>query len=125
MTLFEIGNFDVSEYVNKKTYTSNREDETIEWKDANSVIHTTVVRTRVKARIDLIFITEEIYASFLDMINDSCEDGYWDISLYVNNTHKLENITARIEFTTKPVFGNQLVYEKPVVNTVRLNIEEV
>lgn len=125
MMFLEIGGYNFSPYVNKRKYDIEQEEETVSWKDANSIIHTTVLRTRVKGSIELNFVTEEYYSEFMKIFNSACEDGYWDITLYVNNTHEEKTITARIEKSVKPVFGNHLVYNRPVVNSVKLEIEEV
>lgn len=125
MTILEIGNTDLSQFVNKRRYVVNQEDETTSWKDANSVIHTTVLRTRVKASIELVFTSETEHNSFLSVLNSECVDGYWEVSLYVNNIHMQKTITARIEHSATPIFGNALVEERPVVNSIKLEIVEV
>ena len=123
--ILEIGGTDYSDYVNKRNYKANKVDETTSWKDANSVIHTTVLRTRISAEIELDFLSEEDHTDFIDDVADSCVDGYWTVSLHVNNTHDVETITARIDMTAKAVFGNALVNGAPIVNAVTLSIEEV
>ena len=125
MILLKIGGTDYSSYVNKRNYEANQEDETVSWKDANSIIHTTVLRTRVKAKVELVFTTEQAHTNFVNAVTSACVDGYWAVQVYVNNVHLLKTITARIDMTTKAVFGNTLVNGNPVVNSVKLEIEEV
>lgn len=125
MTIFVIGNVDYSDYVNKRNYSANEVDETISWKDANSRIHTTVERTRVNAKIELCFTSEAEHETFLGDISHFCEDGYWDIGLYINNKHEFKVIKVRIDITSKAIFGNKIVDGRPVVSVVTLNIEEV
>lgn len=125
ITIFKIGEYDFSDYVNRRTYDVSQEDETVSWKDANSVIHTTVVRTRVKGKVELVFTREVEHSDFLDVVRRKCVDGYWFLSLYVNNTHEFKTIKVRIDITAKTVFGNNIVNGRPVVNKTILEIEEV
>ena len=125
MIIFKIGNTDYSEYVNKRKYKADKVDETISWKDANSVIHTTVLRTRVSATVELLFTSETSHQNFVSALSSACTNGYWSVSVYVPNTHVLETFTARIDATTKAVFANAIKNGNPVVSSVVLNIEEV
>lgn len=122
--IFKIDDLDFSGYVNKRAYDVNQEDETVSWKDANSVIHTTVVRTRVSGKIDLIFTTEIEHSEFVKALAAKQIDSYWHISVYVNNTHAFKTFKARIDTTAETVFGNLLVNGRPVVCRMKLNIEE-
>lgn len=125
MILLKIGAVDYSSKVSKKSHSINRFDETESWLDANATRHTTVVRTRIRGKVDLVFSTEAEHQAFISNLASSCVDGYWQIIVYVNNMHSEQTITARVEMDAKPVFGNALVNGAPIVNTVSVTVEEV
>lgn len=122
--IFSIAGVDCSNYINRQKYDINQRDETESWTDANYRKHTTVIRRRISGTVVLLFQSETEYQFFLNVLDNSADDGYWPVDLYVANKHDIFTITARIDTEAVVRFTSRAYGSRPVLTEVTLSVEE-
>lgn len=128
----KIGNTDLSQYVQKKSYNIDSEDEYTEWKDSTLRKHRGGYVSKVKGSFELVFIdgytsnnaVVDGYGDFLTLIANNSTDKKLSISLTVNNLNNtLKAITAYYRLDTKEFkYANN--GSNCIVKRVTMTIEE-
>ena len=126
--LFYIDETDLTEFVDTRKYSMNREDEIDTWTDANRKVHGLVVRQKVVGEITLLFTNITQYNDFVDVVNQSkTAEGKYPVGVHVNNsqtTDVIENFNAFIEFSTKVVYATETYDTVPTIFEVTCTITE-
>ncbi len=127
-----IGNTDISQYVQEKSYKIDSEDEYTEWKDSVGHKHRGGYISKVSGSFELVFIDGwtqnntpvDGYGDFLTLIANNSTDKKLTITLTVNN---LNNATRTIVCYYK-LTTNEFKYthngSNCVVKRVLMTIEE-
>ena len=94
--LFEVLETDFTPYIVSKSYQMNRQDSYEEWTDGNGITHRNVYRSKISGSFEMKFINRAAYGSFLAALDAVKTDGYYPVTVYVNNTLFPETIEAFI-----------------------------
>lgn len=119
--LFGIQQTDYTKYIVNPTYQVNQQDEYESWKDADGLKHRVVYRSRISGTFDMKFLDRAQYQSFLTALGTVKQDGYYTVSLYVNNTLQLEQVDAFIQI--EPAMQAQYS-NVPEMNKFKVKVEE-
>ena len=103
--LLTINSVDFTPYIISKTYEVNKQDTYESWTDANGILHRSIYRTHISGDFDMKFIDRTKYNAFLTALSAVKTDGYYPVTVYVNNTLSTETINAFI--TIKPAMSAQ------------------
>ena len=100
MIFFKIGSTDLTANADIQNYKVNKIDETEDWTDGNFIVHRAFKRTRVKGSFKLGFKNSTDWANFQTLLTSAINaDGYYSVTLYVNNTGTEETINVYLELT--------------------------
>lgn len=100
MIFFKIGSTDLTANADIQNYKVNRIDETEDWTDGNFIVHRVFKRTRVKGSFKLGFKNSTDWTNFQALLTSAISaDGYYTVTLYVNNTGTEETINVYLELT--------------------------
>lgn len=98
MAIFKIGTTDLTNWVDRENYNCNITDVFQNWTDGNWVDHREVVRTQIKATITLKFPRETDFNAFKALLTSQRDvNGYYPVTVWVNNTQTEESINAFID----------------------------
>lgn len=103
--LLTINSVDFTPYIISKSYAINKQDTYETWTDANGIVHRSIYRTRISGDFNMKFIDRTKYNAFLTALSAVKTDGYYPVTLYVNNTLASETINAFI--TIHPAMSAQ------------------
>lgn len=95
----KIGTTDVTEFVNYQDYKMQQQDVVTSWTDGNWRDRQTIARTRISGTFKVGFRTVTDFESFLALLaaNRDPDEGYYDMTVYVQNTGTVEQIDAYLE----------------------------
>lgn len=92
--LLTINSVDFTPYIISKSYEVNKQDVYEGWTDANGIAHRSIYRTKISGTFTMKFIDRTKYSAFLTALSAVKTDGYYAVTLYVNNTLSSETINA-------------------------------
>lgn len=122
ITLFQIGNTDLTDYVDIQNYDVQKEPIYEEWTDGNYVNHRNIVRTRIKGTVKVGFRNSTDVASFLSVLSSNVQvGGYYPASVFTNDDNTLN--TANIFISDVAEIKRDLVNGR-VWHEYTLEIEE-
>lgn len=98
--LVQIGNTDISNWVQESTYIMNRADVYEEWEDANLRTHRNSIRSRVTGEFDLVFFTATDLNSFLTLLRNSSTEGCVIIKVWITNEDSFEELQMFYELNS-------------------------
>lgn len=95
----QIGTTDITQFVNTQEYKMDRHDVVTSWTDGNWHDRQTIARTRITGSFKVGFRTVADFQSFLGLLaaNRDPDEGYYGMSVYVQNTGSQEQIDAYLE----------------------------
>ena len=129
----KIGQTDVTQYVQEKSYNIDSVDDYIEWKDANRRTHRGGYSPKVMGSFEMVFIdgytvssggqssVVDHYGDFLTLLANNMTDKVLTISLTVNNLNNvLKTIQCYCDITTKSVRytknGSNCIVKRMTIN---------
>ena len=122
ITLFKIGNTDLTDYVDIQNYDVQKEPIYEEWTDGNYVNHRNIVRTRINGTVKVGFRNSTDVASFLSVLSSNVQTGgYYPASVFTNDDNTLN--TANIFISDVAEIKRDLVNGR-VWHEYTLEIEE-
>lgn len=127
-----IGNTDVTQYVQQKTYDVNTEKKYITWTDSNYTEHRDAIYEKVVGSFQMVFIdgyekdgaVVDGFGDFLELLEENTSQGVTTISLTVNNQNaELKTISCFVDIHADPMlYPNN--GSNAVVKRVTLSIKE-
>lgn len=100
MVFFQIGSTDLTNYADIQNYNVNQEDVFEEWTDGNYVTHRVVTRTRISGTVKLGFKDATAWTAFQTLLTSQRSiEGYYPVTLYVNNTGSTVTTNAFLDTT--------------------------
>ena len=107
--LASINGFDLTPYINPKTYRMNAEDVYESWQDGNYIEHRIHTRTRIKGSFDVALYGQNgmTTTNFLNSWNEGVNNHVATMLVYVQNLGYNESIEAF--FTFKGTFHRQMI----------------
>ena len=106
--LFEVLETDFTPYIVSGSYKMNQQDSYEEWTDGNGIKHRNVYRTKISGSFEMKFINRAAYGSFLAALDAVKTDGYYTVTVFVNNTLFPQTIEAFI--TIEPSMAAQYLH---------------
>jgi len=122
MILAKLGDVDITNYINYKSYKVSSEPVYNEWTDANYRKHRDEVRRRVTGSFDLAFITDDQYNSFLTLLNNNKTGNLLSIKLYVGS-----DVNALVDcycYYKMSLQSRKEANESHIVTIVTMDLEE-
>lgn len=109
MSLVEIGNVDITPYINKQTYSVNAEETYESWLDGNYREHRIYTISKVKGSFEIALFGQNNMdtAAFLTLWNSVVENHIATVKVFVQNTNTLTEITAYFDF--KGTFHREMI----------------
>lgn len=92
--LFSVNNVDFTRSIISTSYEMNKQDVFEAWTDANGISHRSIYRSKISGSFELKFINRAKYNAFISALNAVKTDGYYPVTVYVNNTLATETINA-------------------------------
>lgn len=122
ITLFKIGNTDLTGYVDIQNYDVQKEPVYEEWTDGNYIKHRNIVRTRIKGKIKVGFRSSAEVSAFLSVLTNNVQaGGYYPASVFSNDDNTLN--TANIFISDDAEIKRDLTNNR-VWHAYTLEIEE-
>lgn len=99
MTFFKIGTTDLTPWVNIQNYDVNQEPLYESWTDGNWRERRSIVRQRIGGTLKLGFSAAADFAMFMGLLASQRHEpeGYYDVTLYVNNTGQTVTLEAYLD----------------------------
>ena len=89
---------DLSAFADIQNYDVNKADVYQDWTDGNWIEHREIVRTRISGTVTLGFQTATDWNAFIALLNSTrTADGYFPVTVWVNNTGTSESIDAFLD----------------------------
>ena len=101
MQLFVIDGHDFTNHIKVPSYNVNMEEEYEEWKDGNYTKRREITRSKISGSFTMIFDDNDELDTFLDLVwtqKARSDGGAITATVYINNTHSVQEITAFIKF---------------------------
>ena len=107
-----IGNTDLTQYVQEKSYKIESVDDFTEWKDAGKRLHRGGYTSKVQGSFEMVFldgntvegVVQDHFGDVLTLIANNTTDNVLDIKLTVNNLNNLlKEIYCYCDITTNSV----------------------
>lgn len=124
MNLLEINGTNYTQHIKVPSYKVNKVAKTLEWEDANYKKHKEITRYKVEGSFTLLFDDISDLDSFFDTVETlmaGSPSGAIPMTLYLNDRHTTETVTAFISFTS--------ANERPLIwrgdfSTIDVTVEE-
>lgn len=98
LTLLEINQTDLTEYIDIQNYNVNRIPVFEDWTDGNHITRRNVIRYRIKGEIKIGFRDDTDVSSFLNLLSSSITAGnYYAADVFVNNENTLVSANVFID----------------------------
>ena len=112
--LAQIGNTDITKWIQESTYDMNAEDVYEEWEDGNLHKHHSSVRDRVQGSFDLVFVTDSELDNFITLLNSNTTENYVIITVWVSNKNASQECQMFYTFknTSNRQISNDYVYKR-------------
>ena len=94
--MFQVLNTDFTRYIISPSYKMNQQDTYESWVDGNGVTHRVVYRSKISGQFEMKFMNREKYGLFLSALDAVKTDGYYTVTVFVNNTLFPQTIEAFI-----------------------------
>ncbi len=112
MQLLNINGIDFTHFITVPSYKVNRQNEYIEWQDANFIVHRFLTRTRVSGTCTMMFDDKDEYYTFLDTVEENkVTAGYIPgCTIYCDNIHETVLADLYIDLDPPeavPLFGSK------------------
>lgn len=99
-TLLQIGNTDLTDYIDIQNYEVNKEPVYEEWTDGNHVKHRNKIRTRISGSFKVGFKTAAEATAFITLLTNSITSGsYYTASIYTNDDDTLNTADIYLDGT--------------------------
>ena len=101
--LISVGNVDITEYINPKTYKMNAEKSYESWLDGNYKEHRIYTRTKVKGSFEVALYGKNNMKTqdFLNLWDSAVSNDVVTLLAYVQNINKNTAVQAYFEFSGK------------------------
>ena len=97
---FQVGSTDLTQYVDIQNFNVNSAEVYETWTDGNYVEHREISRSRITGKIKLGFkSTTELNDFLTTMSNNRNANGYYTITVHVNNLGSTSTISAFVDQT--------------------------
>lgn len=112
--LAQIGDTDITMYIQESTYNVNNDDVQEQWTDANLIDHMPSIRTRVTGEFELVFVTDEALDDFITLLQNNTTDGYVTMTIMVNNENRVSEHQLFYKFAslTSRIISTNYVYKR-------------
>lgn len=101
--LATVNGVDITEYINPKNYKMNADKKYESWEDGNLREHRIYTRSKIEGSFDVALygLNNMLTQNFLDLWNGAVDNEIVTMSVFVQNTNKMETIEAYFEFSGK------------------------
>lgn len=120
--LFTVNSVDFTSYIVSPSYKVNKQDTFETWVDGNGISHRAIYRTKISGTFEIKFVSPTKYSNFLTALSAVKTNGYYPVTLYVNNTLASETINAFV--TIEPAMTAQYS-SGPEVEKFTVKVEQI
>lgn len=97
----KIGNTDITQYVQEKSYKIDSDPKYSTWEDGNHIKHRRLLSAGVpKGSMELVFLTSSDYSAFLSLIEANTSDGKVTMTFPVRNINTSVTAAVYIKIST-------------------------
>ena len=119
--LAQIGNTDITPWIQESTYVMNKVNVYKDWVDGNYTKRRNVNRTRVEGDFDMVFTNDSDLNAFLSLLSNNTTSGYVTITLWISNKNVSEQHQMLYSFDNK---NNRQINNNYVYKRFKMKMEE-